>query len=187
MEPKRSEAKEGVAREVGRSYPYQELGKKWSVGSLLEFECVNNEVKQRIGFEIGGGNLEGFELVWTVQESRTSRKSQNRGAVYGRREGVGFECGDKNGATPPRLSACRSVGGEGCFKRVGGNRVLLQDEGFCHDFSNISTIMPTQSSPDKGVGCTLLTLHLPCKVSFTKPQELTVTVGPQTLAQLTPR
>lgn len=53
-----------------------------SVGSLLEFECVNNEVKQRIGFEIGGGNLEGFELVWTMQESRTSRKSQNRGSVW---------------------------------------------------------------------------------------------------------
>lgn len=39
------------------------------VGSLLEFECVDNEVKEAIGFEIGGGNLEGFELVWTVQES----------------------------------------------------------------------------------------------------------------------
>lgn len=50
------------------------------------------------------------------------------------------------------LSACRSVYLEGCFKRVGGNRVLLQDEDFCHDFSKISTIMPTQSGSDKRRG-----------------------------------
>lgn len=77
------------------------------VGSLLEFECVDNEVKERIGVEIGGGNLEGFELVWTVQESRTGRRSQNGGAVYERRGGVGFECGGKNGATmSERLQEC---------------------------------------------------------------------------------
>lgn len=64
---------------------------------------------------------------------------------------MGFECGAKNGASP-FLGAPPSVGLEGCFKRVGSNRVLLQDEGFCHDLSNISTIMATQSGPDKRRG-----------------------------------
>lgn len=50
------------------------------------------------------------------------------------------------------LSASKNGVGRGCFKRVGSNRVLLQDEGFCHDLSNISIIMATQSSPDKRRG-----------------------------------
>lgn len=65
MEPKRGGAKEGVARAVSRSDPYKE-----STLVLEAFWSLNVcKAKERTEFEIGGGNLEGFELVWTARES----------------------------------------------------------------------------------------------------------------------
>lgn len=50
-------------------------------GSLLEFEYVDNEVKERTGFEMGGGNLEGFELCRQRRKAELVERARMEGGV----------------------------------------------------------------------------------------------------------
>ena len=56
---------------------------------------------------------------------------------------MGFECGGKIGAM--MSEHLQEWGAGGCFKGVGDNGVLLQDEGFCRDLKQHHHDHPKQS------------------------------------------
>lgn len=57
MEPKRGGAKEGVAGGVGRSDPYQELGKEWIrvLEAFWSLSVWTMRLRKELGLKLGAG------------------------------------------------------------------------------------------------------------------------------------